>query len=123
MQNSLYSKHIEHLRARDCFKHFTDINWAHLSWHYPPPQSCSFPLFFLYTGVGKSRFTVVHMEKDMQVMITVIALLTQKNVTVAHQPTFARPCTSFLLPFPPPSCQVCHWPSFALLQACRFPPV
>jgi hypothetical protein len=28
-----------------------------------------------YTGVGKSRFTVVHMEKDMQVTIITIALL------------------------------------------------
>ena len=37
-----------------------------------------------YTGVGKSRFTVVRMEKDMQVMIITKALLTQKNVTVAR---------------------------------------
>jgi hypothetical protein len=37
-----------------------------------------------YTGVGKSRFAVVPMEKDMQVMIITIALLTQKNVTVAQ---------------------------------------
>jgi hypothetical protein len=28
-----------------------------------------------YTRVGKSRFTVVRMEKDMQVMIITIALL------------------------------------------------
>jgi len=31
------------------------------------------------TGVGKSRFTVVCIEKDMQVMIITIALLTFKN--------------------------------------------
>lgn len=30
----------------------------------------------IYTGVDTSRFTVVNMEKDMQVMISVIALLT-----------------------------------------------
>ena len=30
-------------------------------------------------GWGKSRFIVVHMEKDMQVMIITIVLLTQKN--------------------------------------------
>jgi len=33
-----------------------------------------------YTGMGKSRFTVVHMEKDLQVMI----ITTQKNVTLAE---------------------------------------
>jgi transcription elongation factor len=27
----------------------------------------------VYTGVGKSRFTVVHMEKDVQVMIITVA--------------------------------------------------
>ena len=32
--------------------------------------------------MGKSEFTVVHVEKDMKVMIITIALLTQKNVTV-----------------------------------------
>ena len=36
------------------------------------------------TGVGKSRFAVVHMEKDMQVMIITIALLTQKYVTMVY---------------------------------------
>ena len=41
-------------------------------------------LFILYTRVGKGRFTVVRMEKGMQVMIIIIALLTQKNVTVAQ---------------------------------------
>jgi hypothetical protein len=35
-------------------------------------------------GVGKSSFTVVRMEKDMQVMIITIALLTQKKVIMAH---------------------------------------
>ena len=48
--------------------------------------------------MGKSRFTVICMEKDMQVMVIVIALLTQKNKTVlcAHnyKSTFARPCIS-----------------------------
>jgi len=44
-----------------------------------------FKHMFLYiTGMGKSRFTVVHLEKDMQVMIITIALLTQKNVTTAQ---------------------------------------
>ena len=38
------------------------------------------------TGWGESRFTVVCMEKDMQVAIIMVALLTQKNVTMA-------PCT------------------------------
>jgi len=38
----------------------------------------------MYTGVGKSRFTVVCMEKDMQVMIITVALLTQKNATMAQ---------------------------------------
>ena len=37
-----------------------------------------------YTGVGKSRFRVVYMENDMQVMITTIAFLTQKNGTMAQ---------------------------------------
>jgi len=41
-------------------------------------------MFYIYTGVGKSRFTVVRMEKDMQIMIITIALLTRKNVTMAH---------------------------------------
>lgn len=41
-------------------------------------------LFSSNTGVGKSRFTVVIMGKDMQVMIIAIALLTQKNVAMAQ---------------------------------------
>jgi hypothetical protein len=45
--------------------------------------SASF-LVYKFTGVGKSRFTVVRMEKDMQVMIITITLLTQKNVTMAQ---------------------------------------
>jgi len=36
------------------------------------------------TRVGKSWFTVVRMEKDMQVLIITIALLTQKNITMAQ---------------------------------------
>ena len=35
-------------------------------------------------GGGQSRLRVVHMEKDMQVMIITIDLLTQKNVTTAQ---------------------------------------
>ena len=38
----------------------------------------------LYTGVGKIRFTVVRMEKDTQVVIIKIVLLTQKNVTMTQ---------------------------------------
>jgi hypothetical protein len=41
-------------------------------------------LHFIFTGVGKSRFTVVRMEKDMQVIIITIALLTESNVTMAQ---------------------------------------
>lgn len=36
----------------------------------------------VYTGVGISRFTVILMEKDMQVMSITNALLAQKNVTM-----------------------------------------
>jgi len=41
-------------------------------------------LVYKFTGVDKSRFTVVRMEKYMQVMIITKALLTQKNVTMAQ---------------------------------------
>ena len=41
-------------------------------------------LYIVNTGVGKSRFTLTRMEKDMQVMIVTIALLTQKNITMAQ---------------------------------------
>jgi hypothetical protein len=34
------------------------------------------------TGVGKSRFRVVHMEKDMQAMIITIALLTTTTIII-----------------------------------------
>ena len=37
-----------------------------------------------YTGRGKSRFTVVHMEKDMQVMFIIIALLFAYCVLCTH---------------------------------------
>jgi hypothetical protein len=42
------------------------------------------------TGVGKSRLTFVHMEKDMQVIIITIALLTiiirrQINSTIINK--------------------------------------
>jgi len=40
--------------------------------------------YTLQTGVGKSRFTVVRVEKDTQVMIITKALLTQMTVTVAQ---------------------------------------
>ena len=36
----------------------------------------------IYAGMGKSSCTVVHLEKDMQVRVITIALLTQKNVTM-----------------------------------------
>jgi hypothetical protein len=47
------------------------------------------------TGVGKIRFRVVRMEKDMKVMIIIVALLTQKYVTMA-QPTYvqSRKCSN-----------------------------
>lgn len=55
--------------------------------------------FFFYTGVGRSRFALVRMETDMQVMMVTIALLTQKNITMARgthscKPSFASPCVS-----------------------------
>jgi hypothetical protein len=52
--------------------------------------------FNFYTGVDKSRFTVVRMEKDMEFMIITIALLTQKFVTKA-QCIFVqfRKCSNF----------------------------
>ena len=39
---------------------------------------------YIYTGVDKIRFTVVRMEKDMQLMIIAIASLNQKNVAMAQ---------------------------------------
>ena len=49
------------------------------------------PITKIRAGVGgKSRFTVVRMEKDTQIMIITIDLLTQKNATVQ---IYARPCT------------------------------
>ena len=45
----------------------------------------------IYTGIGKCRFTVVHMEKDMQFMIIIIALLIQKSVTMAEY-TWVQSC-------------------------------
>ena len=42
-------------------------------------ENCIF--MYSYTRTGKNRLTVVHMEKDMQVMTITIALLTHKNVT------------------------------------------
>jgi len=39
---------------------------------------------YIYIGVGKSRFTVVRTEKDMQIIIITLALLTQENVTMAQ---------------------------------------
>ena len=40
--------------------------------------------FSYYTRMGKIRVAVVRMEKDIQFMIITIALLTQKNVTMAR---------------------------------------
>ena len=40
---------------------------------------------YIFTEVGKSRFTVVRMEKYMQVVIIKIALLTQKNTTITQR--------------------------------------
>jgi hypothetical protein len=52
----------------------------------PPPNHVqkNKKIYTAYTGEGKSRFTVVRMEKDMQIMIITIAVLTQKNVTMAR---------------------------------------
>jgi hypothetical protein len=36
----------------------------------------------MYTGVGKSRFTVLRMEKDIQVMIITIDLLITKTIII-----------------------------------------
>ena len=47
---------------------------------FPPLQIVLWPVF--YTGVGKSGLITVCMEKDIQVMMTTISLLTQKNVTM-----------------------------------------
>lgn len=41
-------------------------------------------MFVLHAGVGNSMFTVVRLEKVMQVMIIIKTLLTQKNVTMAQ---------------------------------------
>ena len=43
-----------------------------------------------YRG-GQSKFTVIHMEKDMQVMMITIALLTQKDVTMPLETYFCPP--------------------------------
>ena len=46
------------------------------------------------TGVGQSRYTVVRMEKCMQVMITTTALLTQRMPQCNCKPTLAQSCVS-----------------------------
>lgn len=38
----------------------------------------------LYAEMGKSRVIVAHLEKDMHALMTPVALLTQKNVTMAQ---------------------------------------
>jgi hypothetical protein len=43
-----------------------------------------------YTGVGKSRFTVVRMEKDMQVMIITIALLITTIIIIRRRRQIRR---------------------------------
>lgn len=37
---------------------------------------------YVYTWVGKHKFTVVRVEKGLQVMMITTALVTRKNVTV-----------------------------------------
>ena len=66
------------------------------AWWFLPnfPSSTNIPVYcprawqqwrkIRYTRVGKSRFTVVCMEKGKQVMIITIVLLTQKNNSVFH---------------------------------------
>ena len=65
-----------------CF--YTDLGRLNFQNHTLP---ISFPLlshFFCmeHTSVGKSRFIVVHVKKDTQVMIITIALFSQKNATM-----------------------------------------
>ena len=46
--------------------------------------------------MGISTFTVVSMEKDMQVVIITIALLTQKNDTIAQcSEVQSRKCSNY----------------------------
>ena len=52
---------------------------------------------------GKSRFTVVRMEKGKQVMIITIAFLTQKNVAHDCELAFAHPYMGGL------SLSLCFW--------------
>ena len=49
----------------------------------------------IYTGVSISTFTVSHMGKDMEVMLIRIALLTQKNVSMAQQIYFCPPLCNY----------------------------
>ena len=60
--------------------------------------------------MGKSEFTVVHVEKDVKVMIITIALLTQKKVTVAQQAYFhpARVCLLQKERLCPPKARECR---------------
>ena len=64
------------------------IRKVYLKLHISPAPR---PLRHFCTGVGKGWFTVVCMEKDIQVMIITIALLTQNNVTVQLQTRFCPP--------------------------------
>jgi hypothetical protein len=51
---------------------------CHVIWepqHHGTLRACNGIALYIYTRVGKIRFTVVRMEKDMQVMIITIALI------------------------------------------------
>ena len=63
---------------------------------FPRVNNCPLLIvvFYAYTGVGKTRFTVVHMGKDMQVMIVTTAFVPQNNITAQWQTYFCRPLPS-----------------------------
>ena len=68
--------------------YYTTLHYATLHYttlHYTTPHhTIPYHTIPYHTiEVGKRRFTVVHMEKDMQVMIIARAVLAQKNVTLA----------------------------------------
>ena len=48
-----------------------------------------------YTGVGKSRFTLVHIEKDMQVAIISVALITVFRILTSVNLLLATAIVSF----------------------------
>ena len=51
---------------------------------YKPLEVCIHLHTCTCTGVGKSRFMVVHMEKDMQVMIVTVAFLKECHNGTVH---------------------------------------